>query len=138
MEDLRKPPPKKTKNDQTKIKALVVDDNSLNLRLLVAFLKKLNCESDMAVNGQEAIDKVKNNSYDICFMDIQMPVMGGVEATQIIRKEISKDLPIIAVTAVSDFTLEKSLEVGMNGHISKPVDLKVLKNTLSKYCIKSA
>jgi len=132
--------PKKTqvKGKSISIKALVVDDNSLNLKLLSVFLKKLNIEGDVAVNGQEAVEMARNNQYDICFMDIQMPVMGGVEATKIIRKEISKDLPIIAVTAVSEFTLENSLEAGMNDFLSKPVDLTVLKDIISKYCKKSA
>lgn len=133
-----KPEKLQTKNKQWDLKALIVDDNSLNVKLLSVFLKKLNVEGAVAVNGQEAVNMAKADQYDICFMDIQMPVMGGVEATKIIREEISKDLPIIAITAVSEFTLEKSLEAGMNDYISKPVDLAVLKNIILKYCKKSA
>ena len=132
-----KPRKIQAKDEPANINALIVDDNSLNVKLLSVFLKKMNIKGDIAVNGQEAVDMARNNPYDICFMDIQMPVMGGVEATKIIRKEISKDLPIIAVTAVSEFTLEKSLEAGMNGFLSKPVDLAVLKNIISKHCKKS-
>jgi len=128
----------KPKEDKVKIRALVVDDNILNLKLLTAFLKKMNFEGDAAVNGEEAVEKMRGNQYDICFMDIQMPVMGGVEATKIIRKEISQDIPIIAVTAVNDFTLKKSLEAGMTDYLSKPVSLAVLKTIISKYCNKSA
>ena len=117
-----------------KYKALVVDDNALNLKLLTAFLKKLGCACDTAVNGQEAVAKAKNSIYDICFMDIQMPVMSGTEATKVIRETISQDLPIIAVTAVSDYTRERSLADGMNDYIGKPVDREKLKGILAKHC----
>ena len=117
-----------------KIRALVVDDDPLNLKLLSVFLKKLNFEGDFAVDGKEAVEKTRNNSYDICFMDIQMPIMDGIEATKIIREEISKDLPIVAVTALSDFNLEKSLAAGMNDYLGKPVDLPTFKNIIAKYC----
>jgi CheY-like chemotaxis protein len=135
-----RPPKEGTKDsaaDQMKFKVLVVDDNSINLKLLTAFLKKLDCTCDTAVNGEEAVMKVKSRPYDICFMDIQMPVMSGVEATQIIREEVSQDLPIIAVTAVSDYSRERSLADGMNDFISKPVDRERLKDILSKHCHKT-
>jgi len=133
-----KPKKTKTRDKPMNLKALIVDDNSMNVKLLSVFLKKLNIEWDIAINGQEAVDMTRNKPYDICFMDIQMPVMGGVEATKIIREEISTDLPIIAITAVVEFTPEKSLEAGMNDFIAKPVDLKVLKDIIFKYCNKSA
>lgn len=135
--------PKRTKmedtnGDKKKIQTLVVDDDLLNTKLLVAFLKKLDCESDTAVNGEEAVAKIKDKQYDICFMDIQMPIMGGVEATKIIREEITKDLPIIAVTAIAEFTQDKSIEAGMNDCLSKPVSIELLKKTVAKYTHKTA
>jgi len=133
-----KPKKTKTRDKPMNLKALIVDDNSMNVKLLSVFLKKLNIEWDIAINGQEAVDMTRNKPYDICFMDIQMPVMGGVEATKIIREEISTDLPIIAITAVVEFTHENSLETGMDDFIAKPVDLKVLKDIIFKYCNKSA
>lgn len=126
--------PEESQKEKRKIKALVVDDNVLNMKLLVALLKKSDCESDTAEDGKIAVEKAKSNEYDICFMDIQMPVMGGVEATKIIREEVSKDLPVIAVTAVKDFTLEKSLDAEMNGCIHKPIDINMLKKILAEYC----
>ena len=118
------------------VKALVVDDSSLSLKLITAFLHKLGCSFDIAINGQEAVEKAKNNHYDICFMDIEMPIMGGLEATKVIRKEISKDLPIVAVTAVIDFTQEKGAKAGMNDLIRKPVDAERIKRALSQYTTK--
>ena len=117
-----------------KFKALVVDDNPMNLKLLTAFLTKLNCACDTAVNGEEAVTKARCGTYDICFMDIQMPVMSGVDATRIIRQEISKELPIIAVTAVNGYTRNRSLADGMNDYLGKPVNWAVLKSILAKFC----
>ena len=101
-------------------------------------LENLKCTVDFAYNGEEAIARIESREYNLCLMDLHMPVVDGIEATKIIREKISKDLPIIAITAVSEFTLEKSLKAGMNDYISKPVDLAVLKNIISKYCKKSA
>lgn len=126
--------PEGSEESKEKIKALVVDDNILNMKLLVALLKKLNCETDTAENGKVAVEKIKSNEYDICFMDIQMPVLDGVAATKIIREEVSKDLPVIAVTAIKDFTLEKSLDAGMNGCLQKPIDTATLKKVIEEYC----
>jgi len=117
-----------------KIRALVVDDDKIQLRLLTAFLKKLNFEGNTAVNGEEAVNKMRNGRYDICFMDIQMPVMDGIEATKIIKEEINKDVPIIAVTALSDFNYEKSIKEGLDDYLSKPVSLEQLKRIINKHC----
>jgi len=117
-----------------KIKALVVDDDKIQLRLLIAFLKKLNFEGNTAVNGEEAVKKMRDGHYDICFMDIQMPVMDGVEATKIIKEEINKDIPIIAVTALSNYNYDKSIEEGLDDYLSKPVSLEQLKEVITKHC----
>lgn len=117
-----------------KIRALVVDDNGMQLRLLIAFLKKLNFEGDIARNGEEAVNKMRSGQYDICFMDIQMPTMDGIEATKIIREEINKDVPIIAVTALDDFNYDKSIKAGMNDYLNKPVSQEQLKEVIAKHC----
>jgi len=125
------------KGSNSKIRALVVEDDRLQLKLLIIFLKKLNIEGNTATNGIKAIELARKGHYDICFMDIHMPVMGGVEATKFIKKENSKDMPIIAITAVDDFTYEKSLEIGMDDYLSKPVDIETLKAVISKHCIQA-
>ncbi|MBL7749459.1 MAG: response regulator, partial [Chitinophagaceae bacterium] len=74
-----------------------------------------------AVNGEEAIAALRNSHYDIVLMDVQMPVMNGLDATRLIRKEINKKIPIIALTAnVIKGESDKFLEAGMNGVVSKP------------------
>ena len=126
---------KKKGNNHMKIRALVVDDDKTQLKLFISFLKKLNFEGNTAANGEEAVDKMKNDGgYDICFMDIQMPVMDGVEATKIIKEEITKDTPIIAITAMPDFNYDKSVEMGMDDYLGKPVALEQLKEVIARHC----
>ena len=117
-----------------KIRALVVDDDKIQLKLLIAFLKKLNFEGNTAKNGEEAVNKMRSGHYDICFMDIQMPVMDGIEATKIIKEEVNKDIPIIAVTALNNFSYDKSIEVGLDDYLGKPVSLEQLKEVIDKHC----
>lgn len=75
------------------IKVLVVENDVLYTDLMKAYLDYICCEGDFASSGQETINKIKSNKYDICFRDIHMEPMGGLEATKLIRKEISEDLP---------------------------------------------
>ena len=117
-----------------KIKALIVDDDEIHLKILMMFLKKLSFEGSTALNGVEAVNLMKSGHYDICFMDIQMPVMDGIEATRTIKKEIDKDIPIIAVTALSEFNYDKSIEMGLDDYLSKPVSLAQLKDVINKHC----
>jgi CheY-like chemotaxis protein/nitrogen-specific signal transduction histidine kinase len=116
------------------IRILVVDDVISNQQLMKAYLGMFGCISEFADNGQEAINKIKGGSYDICLMDIQMPILDGIEATKIIRAEISKDLPIIALTAaVMKEDLAKSQAAGMNDFLTKPLEINKLKSMLLKF-----
>ncbi len=118
------------------ISVLIVEDNVLNLKLALALLKKLGCKTEHVVNGQEAVDIIRQNhqKYDLCLMDMQMPVMGGVEAAQIIRRDITKDLPIIALTAaVLEEDQMKARQAGMNDFLAKPINIHRLKEMLFKY-----
>ena len=82
-------------------------------------------------NGKIAIEKLQTNTYDIILMDLQMPVMGGFEATEYIRKTMKSEIPIIALTAdVTTVDIEKCKEFGMNAYISKPIDEKKLYNKI--------
>src|ERR1035441_8448700 len=84
-------------------------------------------EQDIASNGKIAIEKLEHNSYDIILMDLQMPVMSGIEATQYIRTVLNLKIPIIALTAdVTTVDLAKCKAVGMNDYIAKPVDERLL------------
>ena len=113
------------------VKVLIVEDNIINLKLASVLLEKLNCEIDTAENGRIAVNKVKENKYDLILMDVQMPVMGGVDATKIIRRDIDKDIPIIALTAgAMKEDEDKVLEAGMNDYLTKPIDPEKLKERI--------
>lgn len=116
-------------------KILLVEDNFTNQLVAKGFLSKLGVEADSAQNGQEAIDMVRKNSYALVLMDLQMPVMDGFEATRQIRAlPEGKELPIVAMTAAAlQQDKENTLAVGMNDHISKPVDFDELAATLLKW-----
>jgi CheY-like chemotaxis protein len=107
------------------LKILVVDDNEYNIIVARDTLKsKANLEIQEATNGQDAIDLVRKNKFDVILMDIQMPVMNGFDATQYIRTHFEspvKDTPIIALTAsVLRTDLDKCIDAGMNSYIPKP------------------
>lgn len=113
------------------IKVLVVEDIALNQLLMKTLLDDFGFEQDIAANGKIAIEKVKDKSYDIILMDLQMPVMNGFEATDYIRQTLKLNIPIIALTAdVTTVDLAKCKEVGMNDYIAKPVDERLLYNKM--------
>ena len=118
------------------VRVLVVDDVKANQDLLKAFLKILGCECHCLNNGQEAVDYLRGNyqQHDMCLMDLQMPILSGDEATRIIRNEISKDFPIIALTAAAlKEDQQKCFDAGMNDYLTKPFNLMGLKGMLLKY-----
>ncbi len=120
-------------------KILLVDDNELNREIAVEILEDSGMVVDMACNGMEAVEMVKQNGmrfYDAILMDIQMPVMNGYEATEAIRAlpDDGKPVVIIALSANAfEEDKRKSLSVGMNAHIPKPVNAAELVETLRKY-----
>jgi len=112
-----------------------VEDSSANRMLIQVYFEQLGCQGDYVSNGREAVDRLRQgHRYDLCLMDLQMPVMDGLEAASIIRKEISRDLPIIALTAAVMASDQKKVkESGMNGFLAKPVDLEKVKHLIAKY-----
>ena len=116
-----------------KTSILIAEDNIVNQEIIEALLHKIGCRATLADNGEIAVDLAQSNKFDIIFMDIQMPVMDGLEATRRIRL-FDTTTPIIAITAHAlsdDYT--RSSEAGMNGHITKPVRLETLYQTLEKF-----
>jgi len=114
---------------------LLVEDNEINQELIINLLKPAEINIDIANNGQEAIDMYNTNKtkYELILMDLQMPIMDGITATKIIRKD-NLDIPIIACTAnVMTEHLEQTKIVLMNEHLSKPIDVKELYRILLKY-----
>jgi PAS domain S-box-containing protein len=115
-------------------KILVVEDVKLNQVLMKTLLEDGGFDTEIAANGKIAIERMKQVSFDIVFMDLHMPEMNGFEATEYIRKNMKSDVPIIALTAdVTTVDVEKCKAVGMNDYISKPIDDKILYKKLNKY-----
>ncbi len=116
------------------LKILVAEDNIANQELIKSFFEILGCVGDYASNGQEAIEKLLKNTYDLCLMDLQMPIMSGIAATRIIRKELLKNIPILALTAaVLPSDSKECMDAGMNDFINKPVNLNQLKEKILQY-----
>ncbi len=119
------------------LRILLVEDNAVNQRVALRIFERLGYRVDIAGNGLEAIDAVRRQPYDLIFMDIQMPEMDGVAATQRIRQlMIHATQPwIVAMTANAlDGDRETYLAAGMDGYISKPVRIDELVSTLTKCC----
>ncbi len=121
-------------------RVLLVEDNELNIEVASELLDVVGIQVEQALNGQIAVDKVLEKEagyFDLIFMDIQMPVMNGYDAARAIRTSKRADLeriPIIAMTADAFADdIRKSEEAGMNGHISKPVDIEKLEEALKKW-----
>jgi PAS domain S-box-containing protein len=136
-------PVKETTQTDTKLlagkKILVTDDNEMNQLVAATMLQNYGAEITEAFNGQEAIDKIKVNQFDIVLMDVQMPVMDGLEATKIIRATISKDLPIVALTAFAiKGDNDKCMDAGMNDYLTKPFEESQLLSIVSKWLGKAA
>lgn len=116
-------------------KVLLVEDNEINRELAIELLKQKDILVSVAVHGQDAIDKLAEDTFDLVLMDCQMPVMDGYQASRHIRKQPQyADLPIIAMTAnVLQQDINRALEAGMNDHISKPINLELMFATISKW-----
>jgi signal transduction histidine kinase len=113
-------------------KILLVEDIFINQEIILGLLEESKINIDIANNGLEAINMFKND-YDLILMDIQMPIMGGIEATKIIRKSNSI-VPIIALSAnVMKSDIEETKKAGTNDHINKPIDFHELYKTLLQY-----
>ena len=122
------------------VKALLVEDNDLNLEIAKFHLEQEDIEVFTAVNGQEAIEMFEKSEigyYDIILMDIMMPIMNGLEATRRIRSMNRADafaIPIIAMSANAfEQDIQESLEAGMNAHLVKPMDGKKITDTMRKF-----
>ena len=112
---------------------LLVEDNTINQEIIIGLLENSNLKLDIASNGKEAIDLFNLYDYSLILMDIQMPIMDGYEASQIIRQQ-NKQIPIIALSAnAMKEDREKSKAHGMNRHLNKPIDVEELYKTLLKY-----
>jgi signal transduction histidine kinase/ActR/RegA family two-component response regulator len=118
-------------------RVLVAEDNDINQVVAQQVLLSYGLKVDLADDGQQCIDALENAHYDLVFMDLHMPNIDGFEACSIIRKT-HPDIPIVALTAaVLKDEVQKALDVGMNSHLSKPIDHVQLKNILNRYLVET-
>lgn len=114
------------------LRILVAEDNLINQKIALAFLQKLGLQADLAENGQEAIQRARTTHYDAILMDMQMPIMDGIESTRVIRQfDLAHQPWIIAMTANAfDSDRERCIDAGMNDFISKPFRIEALRDKL--------
>lgn len=118
------------------ITVLIVEDNEFNASFVNASLQGIGVTTDIAVDGKEALEFVENHTYDLIFMDCQMPILDGFEATRIIRcmRNDNSQIPIIALSAtISEEQKLKCMDCGMNDILQKPLNVESLKRILEKY-----
>lgn len=108
---------------------LLVEDVPIIQTVHARLLRKLNCEVDLAVNAEEALNLYQKNKYDLILLDLGLPDKNGIEVCQIIRQR-NNEIPIIALTTNSFEIREQCLNAGMNYFIQKPTDEKTLKEIL--------
>jgi signal transduction histidine kinase/CheY-like chemotaxis protein len=119
---------------------LVAEDNLVNQRVAMRMLEKLGCRVDLVSNGQEAIERLTAHGYDMVFMDCQMPVMDGYEATAAIRASIRgvSTVPIVAMTAYAlPGDRDRCLAAGMSDYIAKPIESVLLRDVLARHLPKA-
>lgn len=121
---------------ETPVRILLAEDNVVNQKLAVAMLTRAGYSVQIAGNGQEAVNMyiARPEDFDLIFMDVQMPIMDGIEATQHIRRQGFKNTPIIAMTAHAlKGDREKCLDAGMNDYMSKPIKRDLVLEILNKW-----
>ena len=129
----------KNKAELTGRRVLLAEDMEVNAQIMMEVLKMRGLEAELALNGREALEMFRGHPedyYDAILMDVRMPEMDGLEATEAIRKlerPDAKQIPIIALTANAfDEDVQRSLQAGMNAHLSKPIQPEVLYKTLEE------
>jgi CheY-like chemotaxis protein len=121
------------------LRILVAEDNEINQNLIKTVLSNFQLEISIANDGKEALELRKNNEYDLIMMDIQMPVMGGIEATEAIleyeKEQETNHVPIVALTANAlQGDREKYLRAGMDDYISKPIKIDQVRQVIQEHC----
>jgi signal transduction histidine kinase/ActR/RegA family two-component response regulator len=119
-----------------RLQVLVAEDNAINQLVAQRMLEKLGCEVQVVADGQQAVEIARSQEFDLILMDLQMPVMDGIEATRMILSEADAAPLIVAMTAnVLENERQRSLEAGMADFVSKPITLDVLRDCLDKHSL---
>lgn len=124
------------------LKFLCAEDNELNAEILEAILDMNGASCKICPNGQELVkvfEGVKSGDYDAVLLDVQMPVMNGLEAAKAIREGknlLGRSIPIIAMTANAfSSDVQQCLDAGMDAHVAKPIDIGILERTVKKFVV---
>lgn len=121
----------KPNNFHSEARVLIVEDNSLNQLVTKLMVESFGCKVELALNGKQAIDLYTPEKYDCVFMDIEMPIMDGLEATQILRKKYGNNIPIIGLSAdAMGGDMEKHKALGFSDYLIKPVKKETLGNKI--------
>jgi CheY-like chemotaxis protein len=120
------------------LRVLVAEDNLVNRKLISKVLERMGSLARMVENGQQALDALAGEPFSLILMDVQMPVMDGLEATRRIRSggvpAADPDIPIIALTAHSqEEDRQRCLDAGMTDHLAKPIDIAELRRIISRH-----
>ena len=116
------------------LNVLVVDDNRVIRELVTRQLAKLGCHSDTAVDGKDALEKTSVKTYDVVLMDVQMPEMDGITATQELRRiEMVSGKHTIVIALTGHGSRLECIEAGMDDYIAKPMNIATLKSTLQRW-----
>ena len=121
------------KPNSSALRVLIVEDSLVNQKLIVGFLRKSSCDVSTAQNGKLAVERLREEDFDVVLMDVQMPLMDGITATRVIRQQegdTASHTPIIALTASSD--RESCLAAGMDDYLEKPVRRELLQLALER------
>eukprot|EP00668_Euglena_longa_P016343 GGOE01020587.1.p1 GENE.GGOE01020587.1~~GGOE01020587.1.p1 ORF type:complete len:797 (-),score=233.90 GGOE01020587.1:286-2676(-) len=127
----RKPSPPKV--DASGLNILVVDDSKVNRTVMVGLLQRLGCEPDTAADGSQAVVAAKLKSYDLIFMDSEMPVMNGLEATRILKRLSPSPFIVVATASSTRAVQEEFLEAGTDSLMEKPVQFDTICKKLELY-----
>jgi two-component system sensor histidine kinase/response regulator len=120
------------------VRVLVAEDNVVNQRVARRFLERLGCEVHVVDDGAQAVEVLMRTTYDFVLMDMQMPIMDGLEASRRIRAQelTGQRIPIVALTADAMVgTFERCLEAGMDDYLTKPIDVKRLEDVLARFLV---
>jgi len=123
------------KENFSNVNILIAEDNLVNQKITIRLLEKKGWKVEAVENGQEAIDRLEKNSFDMILMDANMPILDGLEATKIIReneKKTGQHIPIIALTArAMQEDRQECIDAGMDAYIAKPIERQVLYETIA-------
>jgi CheY-like chemotaxis protein len=129
-------PQETVRTEVTPQRILVVEDNKTNQLVMRKILQNIGCSFEIAENGQEAIETLEKQSFDLVFMDCQMPVLDGIEATRRIRRSGKgySSIPIVALTASAVEGDEQTCrDAGMDDYLAKPVRIHQIKGALGRF-----